>query len=119
MHLLTPELAAAQAPGLMLLLPLDVQVLILAWCWQCDPAPCISGALVTTSVVLLNCGIAGGSSWWICHRFPASFVPYVAWAGILNVPKSLCSRPPVVKADTQDAASVDQPSQKQCGQAAG
>lgn len=40
-------------------------------------------------------------------------------ADTLNVPKSFSSRTPAVKADVQDAASVDQPLQKPHGQSAG
>lgn len=45
--------------------------------------------------------------------------PVLFFTDILDVPTPLCSRAPAVKADMQDAASMDQPPQQQCGQPAG
>ncbi|XP_071883744.1 histone-lysine N-methyltransferase 2A isoform X4 [Anas platyrhynchos] len=53
------------------------------------------------------------------HLWAGSSEAHVPDRGAVAVPQVSATRTPAVKADVQDAASIDQPSQKQCGQSAG
>ncbi|XP_035202160.1 histone-lysine N-methyltransferase 2A isoform X3 [Oxyura jamaicensis] len=53
------------------------------------------------------------------HLWTGSSEAHAPDRGAVAVPQVSATRTPVVKADVQDAASIDQPSQKPCGQSAG